>query len=181
MIARDAWEALEPIHAVGYFAPEADAALKATGLRGFWMGYFAARAAPMGAVGPEVVAACFHGFPREVVGRSLPDAWMYATPAQAWDARREGSVAALRRLLGPAADGAEVEVVASLGRRVAEAARHDGRALSAATAAMPWPAEPLAAAWHAATVLREHRGGGHDDQVVVLQTVPRTRSTAGAS
>lgn len=161
MIARDAWEPLELLHAVGYFAPEADAALTATGLSGFWRGYFAARSAPFGEASPELVTATFHGFPFEAVARALRDAWSYATPTEAWDARREGSVAALRRLLGPAVHGAEVEVVASLGRRVAEAARHDGRALSAATAAMPWPTEPLAAAWHAATVLREHRGDGH--------------------
>jgi hypothetical protein len=161
VIARDAWEPLELLHAVGYFAPEADAALKATGLRGFWMGYFAARAAPFGPVGPDLVAATFHGFPLKAVARALPDAWAYATPAEAWDARRQGSVTALRRLLGLEATGPDVEVVAALGRRAAEAARHDGRALSAATAAMPWPDEPLAVAWHVATVLREHRGDGH--------------------
>lgn len=161
MIARDVWEPLELLHAVGYFAPEADAALKATGLRGFWMGYFAARAAPFGPVGPELVAATFHGFPLEAVARSLPDAWTHATPTKAWDARRDGSLTALRRLLGPAADGPDVDVVATVGRQAADAARHDGRALSAATAAMPWPDEPLAVAWHAATVLREHRGDGH--------------------
>jgi hypothetical protein len=161
VIAHDAWEPLELLHAVAYFAPEADAALKATGLRGFWMGYFAARAAPFGRVGPEIVAATFHGFPFEAVARSLPDAWTYATPTQAWDARREGSLSALRRLLGPEAEGPHVDVVATLGRRAAQAARHDGRTLSAATAEMSWPDEPLAIVWHAATVLREHRGDGH--------------------
>ena len=48
MTARGAWEPLEVLHAVCYFAPEADEALRATGLRGFWMGYFAARSAPFG-------------------------------------------------------------------------------------------------------------------------------------
>lgn len=157
MIARDAWEALEVVHAVAYFTPEADDALRATGLRGFWMGYFAARSAPFGEAGPHLVAAAFHGFPYEAVARSLPDAWTYATPAAAWDARREGSLAALRRLLGTV----DVGEVAALAQRAAQAARHDGRALSAATAAMRWPDEPLAVLWHAATVLREHRGDGH--------------------
>ena len=36
-----------------------------------------------------------------------------------------------------------------------------GRALAAATAAMPVPDEPHLALWHATTVLREHRGDGH--------------------
>jgi hypothetical protein len=36
-----------------------------------------------------------------------------------------------------------------------------GRALGASNAALPVPDEPLARLWHAATVLREHRGDGH--------------------
>lgn len=156
-VARDAWEPLELLHAVGYFAPEADEALRAIGLRGFWMGYFAARSAPFGEASPELVAACFHGFPYDAVARALPDAWTYATPLAAWDARREGSLLALRRLVGEG----DVTEVAGLAQRAALAVRNDGRALSAATAAMPWPDEPLAVVWHAATVLREHRGDGH--------------------
>ena len=40
--------------------------------------------------------------------------------------------------------------------------RHsEGRALFAANAALPWPDEPFAVLWHAATLLREHRGDGH--------------------
>jgi len=52
--ARRLWRVLEPYHAVTYFAPEAHQAFKDVGLRGFWMGYFAGRAAPLGAVGPGV-------------------------------------------------------------------------------------------------------------------------------
>jgi len=36
-----------------------------------------------------------------------------------------------------------------------------GRVLAAPNALLPVPAEPLARLWHAATVLREHRGDGH--------------------
>jgi hypothetical protein len=36
-----------------------------------------------------------------------------------------------------------------------------GRVLAAANAALPVPAGPIARLWHAATVLREHRGDGH--------------------
>ena len=49
-LARRAWTLYEPIHAIVYFAPEAPEAYKAAGLRGGWMGYFASRSAPMGAV-----------------------------------------------------------------------------------------------------------------------------------
>ena len=45
--ARRMWTLFEPVHAVTYFAPEALEAFKAAGLRGFWRGYFAGRAAPL--------------------------------------------------------------------------------------------------------------------------------------
>ena len=47
-LARRLWSRLEPIHAVTYFSPEARSALGKAGYKGFWMGYFAGRAAPMG-------------------------------------------------------------------------------------------------------------------------------------
>ena len=54
---RELWRLLEPIHAVVYFSPEPLAALREAGYRGFWMGYFANRAAPLGSVRPEVAQA----------------------------------------------------------------------------------------------------------------------------
>ena len=41
------------------------------------------------------------------------------------------------------------------------ARRRTGRALFAANAALPWPGGRRPALWHAATLLREHRGDGH--------------------
>jgi hypothetical protein len=46
------WTLFEPIHAVTYFTPEARSAYEQAGLRGFWRGYFAGRAAPLGVAGP---------------------------------------------------------------------------------------------------------------------------------
>lgn len=43
---------MEPVHAVTYFAEECRQGLRDFGLRGFRMGYFAARAVPLGSVGP---------------------------------------------------------------------------------------------------------------------------------
>jgi hypothetical protein len=37
----------------------------------------------------------------------------------------------------------------------------DGRPLHAGHAELPWPDSPLAALWHATTLLREYRGDGH--------------------
>src|SRR5688500_14287432 len=98
--ARDLWRLLEPIHAVTYFSPEPLAALREVGYRGFWMGYFAGRAAPLGAASAELVHTVFYNFTFDHVARALPDAWAFAPPEAALDARSTGSVAALRRHLG---------------------------------------------------------------------------------
>ena len=60
--ARAMWTLFEPVHAVIYFAPEARGAFEDAGLRGFWRGYFAGRAAPLGPTGPAVVTASFFNF-----------------------------------------------------------------------------------------------------------------------
>jgi len=69
-VARTLWEATEPVHALVYFAPEVREAFEGAGLRGFWRGYFAGRAAPLGAVGAGVVTATFFGFAPEFVARA---------------------------------------------------------------------------------------------------------------
>src|SRR6185437_12752451 len=76
--ARRFWQLVEPLHAVVYFAPEPIAAMRAAGYRGYWMGYFAHRSAPLGVVAPEVVHALFYNFSWERVSGALPDAWSFA-------------------------------------------------------------------------------------------------------
>ena len=160
-VARGMWRALEPYHAVTYFTDEARRAFKDAGLRGFWMGYFAGRAAPMGPVGPGVVTATFFGFRHSMVARALPDAWTFASASDVLAARLAGADAALRRLLGDAVGDGAVAEAAGLGRAAAEAADPAGRPIFAANADLPWPAEPHLVLWQAATLLREHRGDGH--------------------
>lgn len=142
-----------------YFAPEARAALDGLGYRGFWMGYFAARSAPLGMVPPDVVTAIFYNFAPKRVAKALPAAWQIAGPDAALHARQESAVAALRRY-GLIADE-NVSAAAELAGKAARQARLDGRPLFAANRALPWPDDPLAALWHAATLLREHRGDAH--------------------
>jgi hypothetical protein len=153
------FDRFEPVHAVTYFAPEARAALDGLGYRGFWMGYFAARSAPLGMVAREVVAAIFYNFAPERVAKALPSAWEIAGPDAALRARQESAVAALRRY-GIAADE-NVAVAAELAGKAARQAPLDGRPLFAANLALPWPEEPLSALWHATTLLREQRGDAH--------------------
>ncbi|MGD1283353.1 SCO6745 family protein [Mycobacterium seoulense] len=159
VLARRFFDRYEPVHAVTYFAPEARAALDGLGYRGFWMGYFAARSAPLGMVPREVVTAIFYNFAPERVAKALPAAWQVAGPDAALHARQESAVAALRRY-GLNTDE-NVRVAAELAGRAARQAPLDGRPLFAANLALPWPEDPLAALWHATTLLREHRGDAH--------------------
>ncbi|MCX2180871.1 hypothetical protein KV205_10060 [Streptomyces sp. SKN60] len=157
--ARRAWQAMEPVHAVTYFAAECREAHREVGLRGFWMGYFGARAAPLGAVAAGVVEAAFYNFHPAMVRRSVPDAWSYAAPEAVLRARAAGATAALRRV-APSASGAAAELVPLLARVVA-VADGAGRPLFAANRDVPAPEDPVGALWQATTALREHRGDGH--------------------
>jgi hypothetical protein len=144
---------------VTYFAPEARAALDGLGYRGFWMGYFAARSAPLGMMPPEMVTAIFYNFAPERVAKALPAAWQIAGPEAALQARQDSAVAALRRYGIDANEN--VIVAAELAGKAAREAPLEGRTLFAANRALPWPDDPLAALWHAATLLREQRGDTH--------------------
>jgi hypothetical protein len=165
--ARSMWRLLEPLHAVTYFAPETADAYGSTGTKGFWMGYFGGRSAPMGEASAPVVAATFFNFAPTMVARSVPDVWSFATPAQLLEARSTGATLALRRLLGPLADSPQLSVAATLARRAVDGLVTAGRPLAAANATLPWPADEVAALWQATTVLREHRGDGHVAALVV--------------
>jgi hypothetical protein len=166
-LARRLWLVGEPIHALPYFAQPSFDAWAAAGVHGFWRGYFATRAAPLGAVGPEMVTATFYNFEPAMVARALPSVWEVVTPAAALEARLAGTDASLRAVVGPVlgehalSDPAVAATAATL-REVVDAAPLGGRALFAANAALPWPTEPHLALWHGLTCLREHRGDGHN-------------------
>jgi len=157
--ARSMWTLFEPIHAVTYFAPEARSAFEEAGLRGFWRGYFAGRAAPLGAANAAVITASFFNFAPAFVARAIPAVWALITPDEALRVRTAGATGALRGLFA----GRESDAAAAadlLWRAIGEL-DFSGRVLAAADAALPVPAEGLARLWQAATVLREHRGDGH--------------------
>lgn len=162
--ARRTWRTLEPVHAMVYFAPEADECYKALGLRGNRMGYFASRSAALGAPAAEVVIATFFNFSPALVRRAIPDAWAIAEPSRVLDARLEAADRALCRALGDellSSDG--LTEAAELARRAALAATEapEGRPLFAAHAALDWPDPPHLVLWHAQTLLREFRGDAH--------------------
>ena len=152
----------EPVHAIVYFHPRSLDAWTAAGIRGFWRGYFATRAAPLGAVGPGPVTATFYNFAPSMVARALPEVWAMATPTAALEARLEGARDALVGVLGDDADAPDLATAAATVRAAAETMPVAGRALFAANVSLPWPDPPLLALWHGLTLVREHRGDGHN-------------------
>jgi len=170
--ARRLWMVAEPLHALTYFAPESRDAFEAVGLRGFWRGYFAGRAAPLGRSPAELVTATFFGFHPEFVARAIPSIWSVVEPSGAIAARLDGVDHALERVFGR--DLPPDEVVAAAGpiRRSLESGRVDGRALFGANQALDWPRAPHLALWHAVTLLREHRGDGHVNALLAAGVDP---------
>ena len=119
MSPRRLWTVSEPLHVLTYFAPESHDAFTAAGLRGFWRGYFAGRAAPLGPVGPGLVTATFFGFHPAFVSRAIPSVWSIVTPDDAITARQAGIAAALRRILGSELPSSCDDAIAQLRHAVA--------------------------------------------------------------
>jgi hypothetical protein len=156
--ARRLWTALETIHDVIYFADGVRPAGTALGLKGFWMTYFAFRAAPLGPVPAAVAVASFAGFQPAMVAKALPGAWSRTTPQDCIRARLAVSRAALQ---DAGLDPEVCERAATVLCPVAAAADPTGRPLFAANAAIQLPDDPVGRLWQLATTLREHRGDGH--------------------
>jgi hypothetical protein len=129
--ARAMWTMFEPVHDVTYFAPEALRAFTEAGLRGYWRGYFAGRAAPLGDARAAVVTASFYNFAPAFVARAIPGVWDLITPQEAIAVREAGVAASLRRLPG----GREAGAAKAAGLlRAAEDLDFAGRVLAAANA-----------------------------------------------
>ncbi|SHG74184.1 hypothetical protein SAMN05443575_2672 [Jatrophihabitans endophyticus] len=154
--------ALEPLHALVYFAPEGGEEYRAVGLDRTRYHYFASRAAAMGPVPADVVVATFFNFSPALVTRAIPRAWELASCETILAARYRVVDRALRRLLGEdVVTGAPLAEAAELARAATVELRPEARPLYAAHASLPWPDAPHLVFWHAITLLREHRGDGH--------------------
>ncbi|MFJ9102338.1 hypothetical protein ACIRJM_28120 [Streptomyces sp. NPDC102405] len=153
---------LNSLHAAHYFSPDLGRELAAIGVTHPRAVNFAVRAAPLGAVGPGAVTAAFYNYKHALVAEHVPAVWRTATPEQVLAARVRAVDTTLRRLLGEqtvASD--EMAEAARLALRATEACSRAARPLYSAHADLPVPQEPHLAFWHAATLLREHRGDGH--------------------
>jgi hypothetical protein len=161
-LARRMFHLVEPIGAIPYSTDEPNEAMFALGFTNYWDTYFAGRAAPLGSSVPaEVVHALFYNFAPGEVARHIPKVWSTTTPEAAIAARQHGCVNALRRILGDLVDTAGFARAVELLTKAATSGRLEGRPMYAALRALPVPEEPVARLFHAASLLREHRGDGH--------------------
>lgn len=153
------WRSVEVIHDVVYFAPDSKQRYEDLGLKGYWMGYFASRSAPMGTPSPEMVVATFHGFAPQMVRRALPDAWGLASRDDILKARLDLA----RDTLAPAteADGADTAKVAKDLTAIVDGFNFAGKPLAAAHASLDKPTDDTGLLWWAASAIREYRGDCH--------------------
>jgi hypothetical protein len=157
---RRMFDLIEPIATVTFSEVPTEAFL-ALGMRNYWDGYFAGRAAPLGQVPAEVVHAVFYNFADGEVARHIPWVWGKTTPEEAIAVRERTSAAVLRQRIGELAVSPTLVRAADLATRAAVSAPTEGRVLYAALRALDVPEEPVARLWHATNMLREHRGDGH--------------------
>jgi hypothetical protein len=133
----------------------------ALGFTNYWDTYFAGRAAPLGLTPAEVVDALFYNFAPGEVARHIPKVWRTTTPEAAIAARQMGCVKALRRILGNRVDAPAFVGATELLMKAATSAPFEGRPMYAALRAIPVPEDTVGRLFHAASLLREHRGDGH--------------------
>src|SRR5215207_9625703 len=160
-MARRMFELVEPIGVIPYSADEPNEAMFALGFTSYWDTYFAGRAAPLGLATAEVVDALFYNFAPGEVARHIPKVWRTTTPEAAIAARQAGCVKALRRILGDQVDAPAFARAAEVLLRAATSAPYEGRPMYAALRTMPIPEDVVGRLFHAASLLREHRGDGH--------------------
>ncbi|PNE37613.1 SCO6745 family protein [Streptomyces noursei] len=157
--ARSLWLMTEPLHAVCYFDDDCRALGKSLGLKGFWMGYFASRTAPLGAVEPAAATAILGVFAPGMVARALPAAWHIVSPAHVLDERGTRAAHALRRIV-PDLDWTAPALLPRL-QELVDAAPDTARPLFAANRALCDHADPVERLWQLTTALREFRGEAH--------------------
>jgi hypothetical protein len=168
--ARRLRNAVEPVAAGVYFAPEAHAAYAALGFEGSPVtqggvarpdlkAYFTSRGACMGQVPGEVVAAAFGCFNPKVVVPAVGAGWQITSREAILQARERAAAAMLQRVLGDQPEG--LGQVTGLLRRAAAVAPWAGRPIHGGLRSLGFPGHPLGDLWRAADLVREHRGDSH--------------------
>ena len=161
-LARRMFDLVEPIGMIPYSAEEPNEAMFALGFTNYWDTYFAGRAAPLGSSVPAaVVDALFYNFAPGEVARHIPKVWSTTTPEAAIATRQNGCANALRTILGDLVDTPGFTRAVELLTKAATSAPLEGRPMYAALRTLPLPEDPVTCLFHAASMLREHRGDGH--------------------
>jgi hypothetical protein len=107
------------------------------------------------------VDALFYNFAPGEVARHIPKVWRTTTPEAAIAARQMGCVKALRRVLADQTNSPAFARATDLLLKAATSAPYEGRPMYAALRSIAIPEEVVARHFHAASLLREHRGDGH--------------------
>lgn len=157
--SRTLWLRTEPLHAVIYFEERCRDLGRALGLKGFWMGYFAARTAPMGPVESGPATAALGVFAPGMVERALPSAWQYVSPGRIVEERAAYTARALRALI-PGIDEQAAALCPPLAAMV-EDAPSLARPLFAANRDVSERTDPVQRLWQLVTCVREFRGDAH--------------------
>jgi hypothetical protein len=168
--ARRLRNAVEPVAAGVYFAPEAHEAYAALGFAGSPVtqggvarpdlkAYFTSRGACMGQVAGDVVAAAFGCFNPKVAAPAVEAGWQITDHEAILEARERGATGMLRRVLGDDPKG--LDRATDLLRRAAASAPWEGRPIHGGLQSLGFPGHPLGDLWRAADLVREHRGDSH--------------------
>ena len=168
--ARALAAALEPVVGQVYFSPECHAGYAALGFAASankagnvalpdGPAYFTSRGSVMGQVPGEVVTAAFAVFNPAAVIPSVHYGWSLTDATTICQARDDGAIAQLERLLGAEPQG--VERARTLLMRAAEPLRPEGRPLFAGVSSLPLPHTDLGVVWRLGDQLREYRGDSH--------------------
>ncbi|WP_410874898.1 SCO6745 family protein [Nocardia sp. A7] len=168
--ARRLRNAVEPLAAGVYFAPEAHQAYTALGFdpspvaqdgvaRPEMTAYFTSRGACMGHIPGEVAAAAFGCFNPGVVIPDLAAGWQITDRKTILAARERSATAMLTRILGERPDG--LVRATDLLRRAAAAATWPAHPIYSGLRSLGFPDHPMGALWRAADLVREHRGDSH--------------------
>jgi hypothetical protein len=168
--ARALAAAIEPVAGQVYFSPECHSAYAALGfapgpgvMGGVAMpdgpAYFCSRGSVLGQVPGELVAAAFGVFNPAIVVPLVDMGWALTSADVICEARTDGAIAQLIRVLGENPDG--IERATELLQRANDVLRPEGRPLYAGLLALGLPGSRIGNMWRLADQLREFRGDAH--------------------
>jgi len=170
VLARRLASVLEPVTGQVYFARECHDNYVALGfgpsprdVNGVpgpdFTAYFTSRGSVMGQVPGEVVAAAFAVFNPAVVIPAVTKGWLLTDARTICQARDNGAIAALHRIIGENPDGATT--ARELLLRAVAPLRPEGRPLYAGLCSLALPGSVMGDVWRLGDMLREFRGDSH--------------------